>query len=652
MTISRLSTGNEYISIPEIHTTNGGVGCIGFMLRAYRASIELHGSEEVPLLKPVIELDGEDLFEENIQHDLSSFWIPRFEVSSPRLKASSVIFAPLERRGFVCVLTLQNTSGADLDVRAGWKGCWKSSYHTANLSKLMSGTKYANISSWKPGVPIVEYRGHTPLFAMAFVSGNCVPAVISDLEKHKQITQWTGESLTAAAGVPVCYDLMDDYKLKPGQSLDIPVYIGVGLEEVSAIASAEEMKVQRWDRMLPRLMAWLDKHVIECNDPYFRRMMNVNSFYNYFYSQAITLDTEELILMTSRSSRNDTCASYRDRDAMRWSLPAVLQIDWPRARNMLIYAFTTQLSNVGAHSRFIDGIVLEPGLQLDQLCSPIRALAMYVEVTSDMSILFDRRVQAGVNTIQQILAAQRHTEAALFETLLLPSGDASEYPYVCFSNVLVWRSLLDISHIYNLIRDIDRAEEAKLLAMSIKAAIQANFIVDGPYGKMYASEIDLKGNYLLDDDATGSLQLLSYLGFCSQGDQIYKNTVKWIHSEHNTLSGKGNTFEAQLARNGLGPSIVGVVMDLLSGRESEGLDFLRRTTLDDEIACSVADPKTGHALSGMANASCAGYLAFGLRTALKATSPQTSLMEQKRRPSEALYHPPPETRHDTKKARM
>ncbi|MEN6355581.1 MAG: glycoside hydrolase family 125 protein [Armatimonadota bacterium] len=652
MGISRLSTGNEYVSIPEILTANGGVGCIGFMLRAFRANVELHGSQEVPLLKPVVELDGEDLFEEDIKHDLTSFWIPNFEVSSPRLKATSVIFAPLERRGFVCVLTLQNTSDSDVNVRAGWKGCWKSSYHTANLSKQMSGMKYANISSWKPGVPIVEYRGHTPLFAMALVSGNSVPAMISDLDKHRQITEWTGESLTAAAGVPVYYELIDDYVLKPGRTMDIPVYVGVGLEEVSAIASAEEMHVQSWDRMLSRLREWLDKHIMECDDPYFRRMMNVNSFYNYFYSQAVTLDTEELILMTSRSSRNDTCASYRDRDAMRWSLPAVLQVDWPRARNMLIYAFTTQLANVGTRSRFIDGIVLEPGLQLDQLCSPIRALDMYVEATSDMSILFDRRVQTGVNTIQQILAAQRHLEIALFETLLLPSGEASIYPYVCFSNVLVWRSLLDISYIYDRIRDIDRAEEAKLLAMNIKAAIQANFIVDGPYGKMYAFEIDLNGNYQLGDDPTGSLQLLSYFGFCSPGDQTYKNTVTWIHSEHNTLSGKGNAFEAQLVSDGSGPSIISVVADLLSGREKEGLNFLRRASLDDEIACSVADHETGHALSGMANASCAGYLAFGLHTALKAISPQTSLMEQKRRPSEALYHPPPETCHDTKKARM
>ena len=128
---------------------------------------------------------------------------------------------------------------------------------------------------------------------------------------------------------------------------------------------------------------------------------------------------------------------------MLFTLPAVLQVNWAHARQMLIYTFTRQLANVGLHSRFIDGIVLEPGLQLDHLCAPVKALHDYVQLTDDMSVLFDRRVQSGVNTIQQILAAQRHADTVLFETLLLPSGEPSRYPYVCYSKVMVWRVLRD-----------------------------------------------------------------------------------------------------------------------------------------------------------------------------------------------------------------
>jgi hypothetical protein len=366
-------------------------------------------------------------------------------------------------------------------------------------------------------------------------------------------------------------------------------------------------------------------------------MINMNSFFNYFFSQGITLDTEEVVMTTSRSSLNDHCGAYLDRDAMRWSLPAILQVSWSQARRALIHAFTDQLPNVGVRTRFINGIVFEPGLQLDQLCAPIRALTLYVQHTGDMSIIFDRRVQMGINTIQQILAAQRHPEVALFETLLMPSGEPARLPYVCFSNMLVWRILRDIGQLYDLIRDVDRVEESIKLANQVRAAIMAHFVVDGPDGRMFAEAVDLEGNHVIGDDPAGSLRLMTYFEFCQPSDPVYRNTVNWIHSETNPPSDL---------------SLVGVINDLLTDRMDEALDFLRRAGMDNGIACETVDSVTGNATSGRAFASCAGYLAFGLRRALNAICPPTAVVEQKRRPSETLYEPPPEVSHDTKKARM
>ncbi len=58
--VERLSTGNEYVSIPEIRASKAGIEVIGFMHKGFRASIELHGSEDQPLLEPVVEVEGED----------------------------------------------------------------------------------------------------------------------------------------------------------------------------------------------------------------------------------------------------------------------------------------------------------------------------------------------------------------------------------------------------------------------------------------------------------------------------------------------------------------------------------------------------------------------------------------------------------------
>lgn len=639
--MKRLSTGNEHVSIPDVSTATGGIESVGFMHKGFRACVEMHGSGVKPLLRPVVEVDGEELPTSHMHGELKSYWIPQFTIPTPEIAATATIFAPLDRRGFVCALELENLSSRQRQVRAGWRGCWQSTHVAASMSRPMSGTKYANMSTRRAATPVIEFRGNTPLFAMALLAEHPMPARIWDGECGEEICERAPESISAGAASAICYELMGDFALGPSEKRTLAVYVGIGLEEVSAVASAAEMQLQGWEQMLASLTAWLDKHVIEADDDVLKRLMNVNSFYNYFYAQAITLDSEELALSSARSRRSDLCATYRDRDAMRWSLPAVLQINWAQARKMLIYAFTTQLPNVGAHSRFIDGIAMEPGLSLDHLCAPVRALQMYLQITGDMSILFDRRVQTGVNTIKDILMVQRNPQTMLFETLLAPSGEVARYPYVCFSNVLAWRILLDLGSLYDRIRDMDRVDEATAISSKLRAAIQKNFVVKGPLGDMFARSVDLQGNFELGDDIHGSLKLLSHLEFCTADDGLYKNTVAWINSEHNP--------DRNLADR---VSIPDAINDLLSGHSPGALDFLRRAELDDGIACEWVEPTKGAAIAGRANAACAGYLAFGLRFALDAFLPDAAAVQKQRRPTGTLYQPPPEMDQESKKARV
>ena len=57
-TIKHLNTGNEFISIPNISTANAGIERVGFMHRAFRSCIEIHGGGHSLLLKPTLQLDG------------------------------------------------------------------------------------------------------------------------------------------------------------------------------------------------------------------------------------------------------------------------------------------------------------------------------------------------------------------------------------------------------------------------------------------------------------------------------------------------------------------------------------------------------------------------------------------------------------------
>lgn len=641
--MKRFSTGNEYISIPDISVATGGVESVGFMHNDFRSCVEMRGTSDSPLITPVIEINGQQLSTSHMQGELASYWIPRFTSPTPELTVVSTIFAPLDRKGFVCAIEMENLSSESLKIRAGWRGCWQSSHIAAGLSRQICGTKYANISSRAPGAAVVEFRGNTPLFAMAFLSEEIAASKICNSE-GVALTEQTPDGINAPAGSHLSYELIEEITIAPSEKRSLAIYIGVGLEELSAVASAVEMRCQGWKHLLSRLTTWLDKHTIETDDEHLKRLTNVNSFYNYFYAQAMTLDREGLVLTSARSLESDLCGIYRDRDAMRWSLPAVMQISWAQARKMLIYAFTTQLPNVGARSRFIDGIGLEPGLVLDQLCAPVRALQMYLETTGDMSILFDRRVQTGINTVKDIIMVQRSPHAVIFETLLAPSGKVAKYPYMCFQNVLAWRILLDLAALYDRIKDIDRVEEAGAIANKLRAAIQKNFIVSGPFGDMFAQSVDLEGNFELGDDPDGSLALLTYFGFCSPDDIVYRNTLAWIDSEHNT--------DRESAREKRKLSIPDLVNELLCSQSPEALDFLRRAELDDGIACDWVEINKGTAVSGFANAACAGFLAFGLRQALNAELPEAATVQRQRRPTGTLYQPPPEMDRGSKKARV
>lgn len=64
--------------------------------------------------------------------------------------------------------------------------------------------------------------------------------------------------------------------------------------------------------------------------------MNRNLLFTTYYAWGRALDTEQFVGMTSRSNRYYVSAAYRNRDAMLWSFPALLDTDPERAREALI----------------------------------------------------------------------------------------------------------------------------------------------------------------------------------------------------------------------------------------------------------------------------------------------------------------------------
>ena len=283
----------------------------------------------------------------------------------------------------------------------------------------------------------------------------------------------------------------------------------------------------------------------------------------------------------------------------------MLDADAALAREMLGYVFGRQRRNIGVHSRFIDGTVLEPGFELDELMAPVLALERYVDATGDRSVLADPDVLRGIDGILKKLDAERAEGCELYETFLQPTDDERIYPYITYDNVLVWRALRALGRLFERPELTERAER-------VRRAIYDNCIFDGAF----AWSVDLAGGHDVYDEPPGSLLLLPYYGFCAWDDPVYLKTAAMIRSPDYTYSFAGCEIAEIGCPHAPHPWLLSIGNSLLCGRSGEALEHLRRTRLDNGIACESVDEHTGECTTGEAFATCAGFICHALRRAI------------------------------------
>lgn len=335
------------------------------------------------------------------------------------------------------------------------------------------------------------------------------------------------------------------------------------------------------------------------------------AFFCMFFSTGITLDTEELVLVTSRSPRYYVSAAYWDRDSLLWSFPAILDADSERAKEMLSYVFGRQRRNFGIHSRYIDGTVLEPGFELDELVAPLLALERYINKTDDKSILNDPDIVQGISLILNRLRQHEAASCRLYDTFLQPTDDEHVYPYITYDNVLVWKALKDLAQLAPQYAHLEKT------ASEIKDAIMTHCVQKDAEGKPYFGwSIDLNGSHDVYDEPPGSLQLLPLFDFCSPTDEIYRNTVAMIRSPEYKYSFANSPINEIGCPHAPHPWILSLANSLLCGRVEHCRAILEKISMDNGIACESVDEVTGYCTTGEAFATCAGFLCHSIREAL------------------------------------
>ena len=594
-----LPTGNEHISLPMINEKDGAIEALGFLYMAQKGMIQLTGDDEMPLMRPFVFVNGEKKELTEISWKRENFWIPVMTAKAGGVSLKATYLAPIGRRSFAVRLTVSSPAGSS--VKLGLEGRWAHSVHLINEEKEIRGEKTCFESHWNGGI-VFEQICSFPLFSFAPISGD-------GMDQSFEIN-----------GEKIDFRLSFDCELKAGAEETVTICWGLGFEETSAATSALELVRLTWDRIYSETNAWLSARVAKMPTEKLTKVYNTNLFFCMFFSTGLTLDTEELVCVTSRSPRYYVSAAYWDRDTLLWSFPAILDADRKLARKVLEYIFTRQRRNLGIHSCYIDGTMLEPGFELDELMAPVIALGSYVEKTGDRELLSRQFVIDGIDEIVEKLENVKSDRAELFGSFLQPSDDMQMYPYLTYDNMLVWLAMRNIAVMFPG-KYGDFAERAEKVREAIYEHCTA---VDVAGKKYFAWSVDLNGGTEVYDEPPGSLQLLNYYGFCEKDDEIWLNTVEKIRSPEYKYS----FFDQPIAEIGCAhapyPWILSICNSLVAGHEEQAWKELELIEMDNGIACESVDPVDGTSRTGEAFATAAGFLAHTMRV----TNEKTELTEE------------------------
>ena len=583
-------TGNEYVSLPTIRESDGAVEGVTFLYMQAKGLLEIRGNEG--LIRPYWEADGRRLPLRPVW-SRAHCWIPGFVTEEQNLRFSCTYLTPVGERALVLRLTVQNLDSSAHSLRFGTEGEWAQTLHEVNETTELAEGREACESGWNH-MFIFSQKPGLPLFAFA--------PCVSDPQQFAEIDQQAQWSRSDFA-----YDIHRETVLQPGETVALDIPWGVGYEGVAASTSAKELLRQGFDAVYDRTVRWLSAREKRLADPNLTELLNTNLFFAFFYASGRTIDTEELCLMTSRSPRYYVSAAYWDRDSLLWAFPAILAVDSAYAREILTYVFTRQARNFGVHSRFIDGTMLEPGFELDELCAPVIALNRYTEQTGDEAFSKLPVVQEALQAILCRLTGKKHPSVPLYETFLQPTDDMHNYIYLTYGNALACYALKALA---KLLGRPELSEEAE----RTRQAIYKHCVKERDGRKFFAWSVDLNGHYDIYDEPPGSLLLLPFYGFCRENDPVWQATADMIRDESYALSFAGHPIAEIGCKHAPHPWILSICNSLLSGHAESALLHLSCTPLDNGVACESVNEDTGLCETGEAFATCAGFLSYALYT--------------------------------------
>lgn len=612
-------TGNAWVALPDVDAGSGAIPSVTLLHDAAGGLIELRGRD---LCAPRVSVNGAEVPTDAWQGELIAGLLPRWRAHVAGCELRLTIACPPDHRGLVVELTATNAGGGDVEVALGFTGHLDVATLHVFSSRPIEGPHRWRFDPWSRAL-VHEVNIGLPVAALAVrAEDGAAPSLDADD--------------TAGTGLGVRWSHDRAGTLAAGDSRSFAVHLGVGRETDAATLATVDLARHGGSALIERTRRWFAHR---CGPtlpgrPALAALRDRNRLFSLTFAAGRTIDGEELVLVTSRSPRYYVSGAHWTRDSLLWAFPSVLAADRDLAADWLRSAFGRYTHNAGTHALTIDGAVLYPGFELDEVAAFLLALDRALEADARTSaeapgsdaasaparadLLDEATIREGLARVDAALDGARDAGTGLYATFLTATDDPAPLPFVTSSNALTVAALRARARIRRRLGDEIGARRADQRAGQLWSALREQAVVEGPFGPMLAGASDGQGATVLFDEPPGSLELLAYHGVLDPDDPLFTATVAWIHSDHNPhgpgqVGGDGphTTPTCPHARH---PWLLAVGNALLRG-EHRWLDVLPELPLDNGFACETFDATTGAPRTGVGFATCAGWLAHAIDVA-------------------------------------
>lgn len=606
-----IPTGNLWVSLPDLPVDRPSVPSLTVLHDGAGGLLELRGG---PLWVPRIEIDDTPVADTAWELHLQVGLLPRWQVEVDGCRLTAAIACPPGHRGFVAILTAVNAGERERRVTLAASGRLAAASLHVFTGRSLPGPHRWWSDRWTSTLRW-ELTAGLPVLGMALRADDGASPRLEDEDGFGP--RWTHRRTA---------------ELPPAGELSLPLYLGVGREADGAALATVDLARHGAGSLLHRTRRWLEERCGPAlpGRPELQAVRDRNRLFCLTFAAGRAIDTEELALVTSRSPRYYVSGAHWTRDSLLWAFPAVVTVDLELAADWLRAAFGRYARNPGTHALYLDGGVLYPGFELDEVAAFLLALDHYLAVVEGHdadptdastagpslgpSLLDEPAVRDGLRRVDAALAGARDGATGLYATFLLASDDPAPRRFVTASNALAVAALRARARIHDRLGDRAVSTAAMREADRLWAAMERHMVVDGPFGSMFCGATDAHGDHVLFDEPPGSLELLAHHGVVDDDDPRFLATVRWIHSSHNPHGPGPDRYATPSCEHADHPWLLAVGNALLRG-ETRWLELVPELPLDQGYACETFDAETGEPRTGLGFATCAGRLAHAIDVA-------------------------------------